>query len=367
MKKYIWIGPLVNLDNEKKNDAISPAANSWQESFIEEIRKKKLCSRVITYKPERVWPYGPLIAKSYYRNNDIKIVNINYINILYLRELWLAFSIILVLWRLCKASRDCNQPKKYLVFYNCEWRHTITSMLVNIALYRYYIPLAVVADHLARKWYDGYIFLSYHYYYSSSFIKKFHFDGGIDLENIIRENGTEIKKYLMYSGAITEHGGILDFVRTYSSVIYNNGIELYISGSGSLLPELLHEIETKPYIKYLGFLAKDELNKICFNSLALINPRPIIGENAENNFPSKIHFYTLFERPIISTRCLGLSPKYDLFLYYYDDENTLLDAIVHASRWRESTKYDKYMNFRIDHTWKKNFNILNDVLQKSFR
>jgi hypothetical protein len=359
MKKFVWIGPIVNKIF-LETVAVSVAANAWQLTFIDSLLEEISDVEIITYKPERAWPRGCFFVKSNLIKDNVVVHNINYLNLYLIREFWISLKIFFTIINIRNQnnSKVINYRNFFIFFYNCELRHSLTAFLTYFFRIKNIVTIAVVADYIAKKYFKVYLYLSHHYFLNSKFKNSIHFDGGVEDVNykisskpINNTNEVGRKNYLMYAGSITEHGGILNFVRTYYSVLENCDVDLYISGSGLLTQDLIKEIQNKPRIKFLGFLNSFDLNNYCFNSIGLINPRPILGQNSENNFPSKIHFYCNFNKPIITTHCLGLSPIYDNFLYYFSDDLSLEMAIVKINEWSYSKKYTNFSNFKKSNTW----------------
>jgi hypothetical protein len=121
---------------------------------------------------------------------------------------------------------------------------------------------------------------------------------------------------------------------------------------GRIPPTTLKLISGNSKIKQLGFLSEAELNQVCNEVDAFINPRPEGVEGGETNFPSKILEFLPFGKMIISTITPGLAPYYKEVLYFYqsDELHTLKNTLMTLSTMSDAevkvikTKTDSFLH-----------------------
>jgi hypothetical protein len=282
-KNILFIGPIVNKKDLSVNKVLSPAANYWQLNFIHSLENNNFKTTLATYIPDQSWPIGKFWVK-YPKENKIGVTNtisVNYLNIFFIRELWISFSLFFSIRKKCN---DFN----VLFTYNPVFRHKFLAILLRLHFKIKWI--SILADDVIKGKPDLTIFLSKSYFSTALLENKLYFEGGINnyYKPIINN-----KKILLYAGSLTKWTGIEDFVIFFNSLNNHLNFELHIYGKGE--SEIINNyISINSRIKYFGFVDDEHLINKCRSAFAFINPRPLIVYNGDNNFPSKILFYLEF-------------------------------------------------------------------------
>ncbi|MDB9986895.1 glycosyltransferase [Candidatus Pelagibacter sp.] len=311
LKRVIWLQSIYNEKILRESKAISPASNLWQNNFLKNLKKQKIEIFTIGHYFEPAWPKGQLFINTkktdLVKDYDFKIIN--YINLPFLRNIFLFFKYIKILTFLKFKKGDL------VLAYN---RSVVTNVMKIINKIRSIPFVVVIADLKYPKKSNGYVFLSWRYFKEIKIKEpKYFLDGGIN--EISNKKNKKIKnkknKIILYSGTIGGHTGLEILIKAFKKIKLNN-LELWICGQGNdkKIESLLKEDKR---IKFFGFVSNSKLIKICSQADIFVNPRPI--NINQYNFPSKLLFYLNFKKPIISTRC-GLNPKYDKVIYFLKND-----------------------------------------------
>lgn len=141
------------------------------------------------------------------------------------------------------------------------------------------------------------------------------------------------KKRIVYAGTIAKQYNILDLVEAFKRIEDNN-VELVICGDGDTKDTIVNEAKEDQRIRYLGVLAKNELERIMEEAWILVNPRKSGQVFTAYSFPSKTMDYLLAGRPIICQKLEAIPKEYDDYLIYFDSVDSLEKKI------RELLNYD---------------------------
>lgn len=312
MRKVLWIGPVINPEMVGEYTAVSPAANKWQNEFIQALINNNVEVLNISYIPERTWPFGRLWVNSKFSGvKNIKQLLVNYFNVFYLREYAIAFIIIL------KVLKNKKEKYEFLFTYNELLRNKIVALVLKKILKIKWV--SILADGKTSGKADIVLFLSEDYFnrYRG---KKYFLDGG--LEELVECSQNNTDKYILYAGSMTKVTGIEEFIKIYLELDIENELHLY----GKPTERIKYLVENHAKIKLKGFVDDKELHDACCKAFAFINPRGNVSE-ALNTFPSKLLLYLKYGKPIISYEYSGLSKKYKEVLYLYNSKNSLNDVI----------------------------------------
>lgn len=350
MKKVLWIGPIVPTNEVANFKAISAAANVWQLGFIDGLIQNNINVTSISYVPYPTWPKGPFWAKkpsNKINKNGLQQFFFEYLNISFLRELWIA--IMIVFYTLKKIPKLKDQ----LVFtYNPYPRHIYSANFLKSILRCKWI--SIIADNKSYGNPDFYLFLSYDYFKRFNKSNKLFCDGGIKYRslNYLKVESTSAKS-LVFAGALSKWTGIIDFIDLFDEIDSDEYV-LHIYGKGD--PDILEKKNKLIGNRIIlhGFVSDDELDQASKNAYAFINPRPQDLFRSENNFPSKILHYLSYNKPVISTKTKGLSPDYNDILLYYSDQksfNACIQLINNPEYYANIAT--KISNFIPINTWDK--------------
>lgn len=311
LKRVIWLQSIYKDKVLKKTEAISPASNLWQYNLIKNLKNQNIKILSIGHYFEPAWPKGKFFIST--KKNDIvkdfEFKTINYINLPFLRNIFLFFKYLKILIFLSYKKGDM------ILAYNRSVVTNVTRIINKIKLIPY---LAISADLKYPKKADGYVFLSWNYFKKTKIKQpKFFLDGGIDKFSYknIKNNKKNKNKIILYSGTIGGHAGLEILLKAFMKIKSDN-VELWICGKGNdKTIKSLFSLDKR--IKFFGFLSKSKLIKVCSKADIYVNPRPVTLN--QYNFPSKLLFYLNFKKPIISTKC-GLNPKYNKIIYFLKND-----------------------------------------------
>lgn len=353
MKRLIWVGPDLSIDNNIVNSNISAAAYYWQNNFKRALVSNGVNVTSISYEIDRVWPFGRLYINSckFTRRNQIFV---SYLNLFFIRDLWIAFSIFL------KSTKFREYD---FITYNSIKRNLYFALLRK-KVYKNSQWFSIIADDYVKFNPDHLIFLSYGYYNKYQHPSKYHFDGAIEKILITHSNNNiEKKKILFYSGAISEWTGINELVALFINNFNLENWEFHIYGKGDST-FIEKNIILNEKIKYFGFVEENVLIEAAKNAYVFVNPRPINIASGENNFPSKLLFYLQFGKYIISTKTDGLRPDFNKILIYsnFDSYNELKNILINIEMNRYQSCLNNIHNFQCENTWENSVkNLLNKI------
>jgi glycosyltransferase involved in cell wall biosynthesis len=216
-----------------------------------------------------------------------------------------------------------------------------------------------MADGEAPRDADAYVFLSWDYFNSFATSRpKFHLDGGVtpvaSNAGIEGEKHPPMRRHVVFAGGLGPHAGAELLARAFHRLPDRN-VELLLLGKGrnAAIEELARRDKR---IRMLGHVREEDLENICENAAVFVNPRPCGYGPNRVNFPSKLLTYLAFGKPVISTRCPGLSPAYEDVLTFLarEDENCLADTLREVLAWpaaRLVAVRQRIAAFAESHTW----------------
>lgn len=172
-------------------------------------------------------------------------------------------------------------------------------------------------------------------------------------------------KSIVFAGSVDKWTGVFDLMDLFYEIDSKDYI-LNVYGKGD--PELLKSKNEHYNGKIIlhGYISDEELDHVCRNAYAFINPRPVDLFRSENNFPSKLLLYLSYNKPVISTKTKGLSPAYDdVLLYYYDNESLskCLNDIVSENVYNQIVT--NISKFNPNNTWVKKVEKITTALDLS--
>jgi hypothetical protein len=344
----IWIGPLLTNESLKDKKAASPAANVWQKNFIQGLNANDFNVLSFSYLPEPSWPNGSLWVKGHKcieSTNNFDQKTVSYLNLIFVRELFIALNIVLKMLRLDRAEI------LFLYSYNPLLRHIITGTFFKRVFKKKWV--SIIADDIKKGNPDYNMFLSYNYYLKSDKGDSLFCDGGVP-QRVVQENiSLDAIKPIVYSGSINVWTGIFEFVEMFGKLkSKNHHLHIYGKGQVEELKSLIDKAKFKNITVY-GFVEDSILSKSMEKAFAFVNPRNTTLKNSENNFPSKLLLYLSYEKPIVSTFSLGLSPAIkDVLLEYRDLENfsRLLNSLSNDLFYFNIVQ--KIIDYKLKNTWK---------------
>ena len=362
----IWIGSIYEENFLKYNKAISPASNYWQISFLKGLQYNQEKLIILSTHFQRIYPFGNLVPNGTdFWKKGFKIISSLYLNLPILKEItiYLGFK-----FKIIKLFKNDGLPK-CVISYNPTYENSKIALYVKKKYDVTWIDLCADSYNVGEQWgkysnlakkANAHVFLSYFAYTTCPFNNLFHFDGGIDSGNINHLNfKNSTTKTLLYSGMLGEYGGVDILIESFLK-IKNPNIKLVICGYGKSSSFFNKSILNDSRIFFYGLVSETELEKLYYSADIFINPRPEKINGGEMNFPSKIHKYLSFGKPIISTKTLGLAPEYDDYLFYFNSSSAislekvlcqiinwnLHDRIEYAERVKRYIEFKKNWNYQ---------------------
>lgn len=347
LKRIIWLQSIFSEEQVKNAPAVSPAANLWQYKFIESLTKLQTKIISVGHNFEPAFPKGQFFVKTIKKNlvSNIENKSFSYINLPYFRDLYL-------------SRRYYNYLKNFsfnkgdvILTYNDSFISSVALKIKN----ELNIPwISIIADLTMPSKASGYIFLNWQYYKKNkNNKKKIYIDGGAYMgsSSFLINNKNKKKKIVLYAGTIGGHAGVSYLIKAFHKV-KNNETELWLCGKGDY-NDIKKLVDKDKRIKFLGFVAKKRLEKLCNEADIFVNPRKSDGN--DTNFPSKILFYLSFKKPIISTKS-GLSTKYNNVLFLLNDEKitTLtrkIELLLSLNLREKKILKNKILNFNKQNSW----------------
>jgi len=332
INKIIWVGCIDFSKATERSSALSPAANAWQINFIKALSNNSNSIYVFSHIPYSAWPKGPFIvrgSKNLDQDGVITIKNLFYINLPFVRDIYLALYTVMLI---CVYAMD----SKYLFTYNYSYKCVVSGLFWKLFGNKW---VSIFADGFEKFFPYKTLYLSYHAYINSNNTNKIFFDSGI--ENYLDKVKKPVIKNILFAGSISSWTGIYEFVKDFCDTHNCFDFILDIYGKGDIAP-IKHLIDGKR-VRYFGYVDEEKLHAAALSAYAFINPRPGVTDTELNNFPSKISFYLGFGKPILSTRTANIAPFYDKYLIFYKSIEEIGDALDKyyntTSRTNENTLF----------------------------
>ena len=321
------LGDVFSRDIDFNHFQISPAANKWQNDLYEELIRQGYQVLNISIINDAYWPRGKLFPyRKDYRANYGKIAP--YINLLGLRNLSIFISKSIFLIQLIIKKRELPL---FVVTYNHQYSASIISLLMSVFGIKW-INICADAYNPNKYWTNfpilpklakANIFLSHWAYQNCPFGRQIFFWGGISKRQSSSSYPyplTNQKIKIMYSGMLNQWGGITNFLE-FVSKLHKSNYEIIITGHSrdAHFERILKKLDSK--VRFYGLVSNKKLEKLMEETHVFINPRPNNVDGNDMNFPSKIIEYLSFEKPIISTKTLGIPDYFNGVLYSLDESS----------------------------------------------
>ena len=131
-------------------------------------------------------------------------------------------------------------------------------------------------------------------------------------------NDQKIK--IMYSGMLNQWGGVSNFLQSILKLDEFN-YEIIITGHSrdDRFDRIIAEHDKR--VRFYGLVSNEKLRELMEETHIFINPRPNNVDGNDMNFPSKIIEYLSYEKPIISTKTLGVPDYFNNILFSIDDSS----------------------------------------------
>ena len=184
--------------------------------------------------------------------------------------------------------------------------------------------------------FDSYVFITE---YMKEFINDIHKKNFVVIEGISECSNTvnnhigfndEHKRIILYSGLLSYKYGILDLISAVDKLNINSNMlyELRICGDGEMTQHIKKIACEKNYIKFYGYVNKEEVEKLQIEATVLVNPRRNEGELMRLSFPSKIITYLSTGKPVIAYKLDGMPDDYDDFIDFVISTGNHVDDLA---------------------------------------
>ncbi len=335
----LWLGPMVSESIVGNAAAVSPAANVWQTALVRALELEGVSVRVLSYLPSRVWPLGAarIDASAAPPAQGIEAVAASYWNLPIIRQWSLARGSLAAL-----LSNSARFPKcKVVVTYNApRWSCSVARHLRGLWGAKW---VCIAADEDIPADADGCVSLNWQHSGTIAHrMPTLHLDGGVAVQPspVVSSNGfidSYESRTLIFAGGLGVHTGAVPLVKAWRRVRHRDA-RLLVCGKGDT-KQLIGAAGGDPRVNILGFLPRETLEQTMLGAFAFVNPRPISLEAVRLTFPSKVLEYLGYSRPIVSTRCSGLSPEYSRIMHFADgdDSSSLTEAIDRILDWSFET------------------------------
>lgn len=150
-------------------------------------------------------------------------------------------------------------------------------------------------------------------------------------------------KTVLYSGKLDEAYGIRILLDAFS-LIREEDLQLYVTGSGKLEGLLQEKAEKDCRIHFFGLLGEREKVLIMEREAdVLVNPRLPSSPLSHYSFPSKLFEYLLSGTPVVSFHISGIPEDYWPFLMLAEEETpkALSSAIRSAMHLTEEERHKR--------------------------
>lgn len=343
MKKILFLGYTVPIQNADGLSGISIAGNKMQWNIIHHIAKYSGISvDSITILPLAPFPRDTFFSKSHIWNIDrnVKTKVISFCNVPLIKQIWQVLSVYFA----CKKY-FCDNPDATLICFNLfpqvgipmRWLKQNYSRLKVIAI----LADLPIDDKTNRGFITGFLrkkfdqstwksisycddFIVLNEFVATNYIKGKRYiviDGGVSdemVDNSALHYNSPNRKSVVFSGALTEYNGIKRLIEA-AQYLKDLDITIDIYGDGYLKKYVLDAAKNNGKIVYHGSVSNDDMMRIQRSAWLLINPRLMSDPISKVTFPSKTFEYMLSHRPILSTKLNGYSQQYSDKMFFCED------------------------------------------------
>ena len=153
---------------------------------------------------------------------------------------------------------------------------------------------------------------------------------------------TDVKKSLLYTGALATHSCMNDLVDAFM-LTKNPDFQLIICGGGTLKDYVEEKSQEDSRIVYKGMVPRDEAIRLQKEATAVINPRKPTVSLTKYSFPSKTMEYLASGTPMIGYRLQGIPDEYYDYLFTVEnlDNESLANTIDEVLSAPDNVLYEK--------------------------
>lgn len=356
----LWCGPYFSDKALREKKSPNQAAAKWSRGLLSALRSQGISITALSHCPEQLWPRG----RVFWQNDlcewflaDDECARIGYPNLPFLRETYLDF---VYSQRVRKIL--ARQEIDAVVCYNSLHSFHVAAMKMAHRMDVPSIPIILDGDDPRRdhwqkitrdtRYASGIAFLSwwaFQNFPNEGRLPLLHLDGGTDAWNGGAEPHVHSKNEpfrLVYTGALDRWRG-LDFVRHVVRACPRADVRFILCGKYDKV-RMWTEFDRDSRVDVHGFVAEEELRRICQAADLFLNVRdPNIGDNILN-YPSKIPQYLSWGKPVISTWIDSFSPEYRNLLQIPKDESVkaYVDVLNDVLSWSDEIRMRNFLKIR---------------------
>lgn len=339
----LFLGYIGNPNSLSDYSGISIAGQNYQVNFLESLYDLNEFDNIeaISIPPLSSFPNEKRIlikSQAFSIKDKIGIIEIGFINIPVIKQLNQVINAFLLTKSYLKNNPNCiviqfnvfPQTGLPLYFISKMFKNKVITILADLPINDN--PNLNLLSSLLRHIFD-FLTLKFIQYFknfivlNNNVINKYTSNknnllipGGVNNSSRIYPITKSNKKNIIYTGALTEYSGVINFIKSYNFLKSKN-IYFEIYGNGYLSDSIRKIIENNPNISFGGQLSHDEILNLQNNAWLLINPRPTDDPISQFTFPSKIFEYLLSGTPILTTKLNGFDDNLLENVFYIENNS----------------------------------------------
>ena len=337
----LFVGYFADPKSLSDYSGLSVAGQNYQINFLESLMSLNKINnlRIISIPPVSAYPNDRrmhLKKKAYFIGENLKVEEIGFINIPLIKQLMQVINTYILIRKYL-----ANTPETLIVQFNLFpqtgipvflvqklFKTKVVSILADLPINDN--PNLTIFSRTLRRIFDWFTINLIQYFdnfiilndnVANKYTKNKNnlvIPGGVK-DDLIRFDVKEHRnRRVLYSGALTEYSGVLNFIESLKFVQHED-ITFEIFGSGYLSQEIIEITKQNKRIRFGGQVPHKEILNHQNNAWLLINPRPINDPISQFTFPSKIFEYLLSGTPVLTTQLNGFDGKLLNYVFHIDD------------------------------------------------
>lgn len=338
-------GEIKDEVRAKSKNTMQDAAISLQERIISGFEKNGVNLQIINKMPIFSYPkwYADAIVSESRFGEDRKNINLGFINICYIKQLFKCFSFrkhvkeylsknnapVLVAYtldreflKMIKYAKKINPGVKSCAIVADLPEYIDLSSNISFAR-KIYGSITLRGTKRLYKYIDSYVLLTERMAEKLNIDKPYTVVEGIatdTFENICVEKNDKIKT-IFYAGTLHKKFGVLDLLEAFSK-IKDDSYRLVICGTGDSEEIIRNQAEKDERITFYSILPREQVLKIMQQATVVVNPRQNNEEFTKYSFPSKNLEALSSGVPFVAYKLDGIPDEYDDHIFYVDDDSS---------------------------------------------
>ena len=341
----VWVGSLEPNFHQLRCKAFSPASITWQRHFVYELSSVSSITPITIVNDRSFLLGGPCFSLVYSLGRTYRYINLFFIRDIHISLICLFLVLTSVKPLLCSLFITRIYIQRFLVYCSIlsfKW----------VSIFADGRTVSTISDFVLYLSYSAYTRHSLH---KSKYCKPLFFPFPISNRTLFTSSTASASlsklsakcsnNYILYAGSINKWTGILEFMSLFLDSQLSKEYELVICGPNNL-PEPFCSTSG---IHYFGLLSEQDLHVVAHNASAFISPRPNLGVESLNNFPSKLSFYLGYDAPTFSDVLPSFDPSLIDILFPLTSPDYILEVLTSPSQTSAYTI--KLNNYRRQHCW----------------